>query len=254
MYESEHAKRNIPTDLGKTKGQDVVTNALHSLDHFSEGADYEHFNWGDYELEKEPHKFNDGFYNLQDPALGSIRPTLKDLKQEFARPPFQASTPIIKGTFKPSLITGKPKGNVKTTTLKPKKPIKVVKKKKKTTLKLPKLPKLNLPKIVTTTVAPSTNLLSTLMPKIPNLGAVASGFHQEFIDKPIGRVRDFVTGIFGPKNSKEKEISERTMFVNDNSDFEENFKEDFSEGGKQELTKLERIKMLLRDARDKPLL
>ena len=28
----------------------------------------------------------------------------------------------------------------------------------------------------------------------------------------------------------------------------------FSEGGKQELTKLERIKMLLRDARDKPLL
>ena len=56
MYETEHAKRNIPTDLGKTKGQDVVTNALHNLDHFSEGTDYEHFNWGDYELEKEPHK------------------------------------------------------------------------------------------------------------------------------------------------------------------------------------------------------
>ena len=39
FYESEHAKRNIPTDLGKTKGLDVVTNALHNLDHFSEGTE-----------------------------------------------------------------------------------------------------------------------------------------------------------------------------------------------------------------------
>ena len=134
-----------------------------------------------------------------------------------------------------------------------------MKKKKKSVLKLPKLPKFKLPKIVATTMAPHTNLLSTLMPKIPNLGAVASDFQQSFIDKPIGRVRDFVSGLFGPRNSKDKEISERTISVNDNSNFEdnfhkENFKEDFSEGGKQELTKLERIKMMLRDARDKPLL
>ena len=41
-----------------------------------------------------------------------------------------------------------------------------------------------------------------------------------FIDKPIGRVRDFVSGLFGPRNSKDKEISERTISVNDNSNFE----------------------------------
>ena len=40
-------------------------------------------------------------------------------------------------------------------------------------------------------------------------------------------------------------------------DFEEDFEEslkEFSEGGQKELTKLERIQMLLRLARDKPLL
>ena len=53
-------------------------------------------------------------------------------------------------------------------------------------------------------------------------------------------------------------ISDRTMSIDDNySDFEEDFEEsfeEFSEGGQKELTKLERIQMLLRLARDKPLL
>ena len=49
------------------------------------------------------------------------------------------------------------------------------------------------------------------------------------------------------------------MSIDDNysdfeeEDFEESF-EEFSEGGQKELTKLERIQMLLRLARDKPLL
>ena len=79
------------------------------------------------------------------------------------------------------------------------------------------------------------------------------------IEKPIGRVKDFVSGFFGPKISKDSSgISDRTMSVDDNySDFEEDFEEsfeEFSEGGQKELTKLERIQMLLRLARDKPLL
>ena len=258
FYESEHAKRNIPTDLGKTKGLDVVENALHDLDHFGhaggfEESDYLHYNWDDYELEKEPQKYSNGFYKLQSPALGSIRPTLKDLKQEFSRPPFSPSSPSIKGTFKPSLITGRPKGNVST-----KKPVKVVKRKKKPIIRLPKLPKLKLPKIVATTVAPPTHFLSTIMPKIKNFGNMAQNLQQTFIEKPIGRVKDFVSGFFGPKISKDSGLSDRTMSIDDNySDFEEDFEEsfeEFSEGGQKELTKLERIQMLLRLARDKPLL
>ena len=81
------------------------------------------------------------------------------------------------------------------------------------------------------------------------------------IEKPIGRVYDFVSGFFlDLKYLKivHSGISDRTMSIDDNySDFEEDFEEsfeEFSEGGQKELTKLERIQMLLRLACDKLLL
>ena len=88
---------------------------------------------------------------------------------------------------------------------------------------------------------------------------MAQNLQHTLIEKPIGRVKDFVSGFFGPKISKDSGISDRTMSIDDNysdfeeEDFEESF-EEFSEGGQKELTKLERIQMLLRLARDKPLL
>ena len=117
----------------------------------------------------------------------------------------------------------------------------MVKKNRPIRLKFPQLKLPKLPNFSTTTKAP--NLISTLVPKMPNLGL------KKFIGQQGGKVMDFVSGLFG--RNQEKDFKDRMMTVNEELKDQGSI---MSQGGQSELTQLEQVQMLLKSARDKPLL
>merc|ERR1712062_596353 len=102
------------------------------------------------------------------------------------------------------------------------------------------------PTTIGTTTTTKPSILSTLMPKIPILDSISNGYNQ-FIDEQSGKLTNFVSGLFG-KNDHKSSTNHFKMDRSSSSSIP------LSEGGLNELSQLEQIKLLLKENRDKPLL
>ena len=240
FYKHEHAKRKIPIDLGREKGLKTVQDAFDHLDYLDDYEPYfqpsdkprfpDHFDipTSDYGT-----NFDNG-YKGKITLKTTVKPITSYHHSTIKPTSYHHSTirPTLQDLVKPNPTT------IGTTTTK--KPFKLKFKPKGIVIST-KRPILSKP---TTTTKPS--ILSTLMPKIPILDSISNGYNQ-FIDEQSGKLTNFVSGLFG-KNDHKSSTNHFKMDRSSSSSIP------LSEGGLNELSQLEQIKLLLKENRDKPLL
>ena len=122
------------------------------------------------------------------------------------------------------------------------------------------------PSIKKTTAQPS--FLGTPLPKLPDLGEMTHGY-KKFIDQQGNKAMGFINGLLGKSDKVQRDMAfsliedkakaqRRLGFIDDKTKVSiatyDRPKTQFSSGGHRELSRLEQIKLLLKEARDRPLL